>query len=228
MTDSDNDLKVEIEAKNAVKISVYVNADKVLEQTTEQGKMQCTIPKEALTEEYATKNVIAVSAINSDGTVTATNYATILVKKVSGGDAGEVKPGDKDPGKVDPGDKDTGKENPGKVDTGGVNDTKNKSSYTTIKKAVKTSTSTPAKKKYILLKYAKIKKIKAQKYTGKKIKPKVVITLRGKKLKKNKDYKLTYSKNIKVGKARIKITGKGNYRGTRRITFKIKKRRKKL
>ena len=70
-------------------------------------------------------------------------------------------------------------------------------------------------------------KIKPQKCTGKKIKPNVVITLQGKKLRKNTDYKLTYSKNVKVGKAKIKITGKGRYKGTRKVTFRIKKVRKK-
>lgn len=70
-------------------------------------------------------------------------------------------------------------------------------------------------------------KIKPQKCTGKKIKPNVVITLQGKKLRKNTDYKLTYSKNVKVGKAKIKITGKGRYKGTRKVTFRLKKVRKK-
>lgn len=41
-------------------------------------------------------------------------------------------------------------------------------------------------------------------------------------LKKGTDYTLTYSNNTKVGKATIKITGKGNYKGTLTKTFVIK------
>lgn len=63
---------------------------------------------------------------------------------------------------------------------------------------------------------------KSYKYTGKAIKPKVTVTFAGKKLKKNVDYKVTYSNNKKRGTATVKITGKGNYKGTLTAKFKIK------
>ncbi len=62
-------------------------------------------------------------------------------------------------------------------------------------------------------------------YTGKVIKPLPVLKLKvggsTKTLKKGTDYTLSYSNNKKVGKATITITGKGNYKGTKKVTFKI-------
>lgn len=60
-------------------------------------------------------------------------------------------------------------------------------------------------------------KIKDQVYTGKKIIPKVKITG----LVKDKDYKVAYTNNKKIGKATVTVTGKGNYKGTLKTTFKI-------
>lgn len=74
------------------------------------------------------------------------------------------------------------------------------------------------------LKNAKIRDVKDREYTGNKITPNVTIKFNGKKLKKNRDYKLTYKRNIKVGIAKIKIKGKGNFKGTRTIQFAIKAR----
>jgi uncharacterized protein YjdB len=51
-------------------------------------------------------------------------------------------------------------------------------------------------------------------YTGKQIKPSVVITSGGKKLVQGTDYTVTYGANKSVGKGSVKITGKGNYTGT--------------
>ena len=73
------------------------------------------------------------------------------------------------------------------------------------------------------LKKLKINKIKAQVYTGKKIKPNPVITLNGVRLKKGRDYTLKYKNNKKHGKATVTIKGKGNFKGTVKKTFKIKK-----
>lgn len=73
------------------------------------------------------------------------------------------------------------------------------------------------------LKKLKIKKIKAQVYTGKKIKPNPVITLNGVRLKKGRDYTLKYKNNKKHGKATVTIKGKGNFKGKVKKTFKIKK-----
>ncbi|MCR5691052.1 MAG: hypothetical protein K6G62_02430, partial [Eubacterium sp.] len=61
-------------------------------------------------------------------------------------------------------------------------------------------------------------------YTGKKIKPGLSVSLGGSVLKKGTDYKVTYAKNKKRGKATVTIQGIGNYSGTLQENFKIKKR----
>lgn len=58
-------------------------------------------------------------------------------------------------------------------------------------------------------------------YTGKAIEPKPVVKLYGNKLKANVDYTVSYANNKKVGKATVTITGKGNFKGKRKITFNI-------
>lgn len=58
-------------------------------------------------------------------------------------------------------------------------------------------------------------------YSGKAKKPAVTVTLNGKTLKKNVDYTVKYSSNTAIGKAKVTITGKGNYKGTVSKTFKI-------
>ena len=35
------------------------------------------------------------------------------------------------------------------------------------------------------------------------------------------DYSVTYDDNIKIGKAKVIITGKGKYGGTKKVTFLI-------
>ena len=64
-------------------------------------------------------------------------------------------------------------------------------------------------------------KIPKKTYTGKKIEPSVQLKDGGKKLKRNKDYVITYKDNKQTGKATAKITGKGNYTGTIQRTFQI-------
>lgn len=68
---------------------------------------------------------------------------------------------------------------------------------------------------------AQFTKIKNQSYTGKAIKPAVTIKDGDKKLVKGTDYTVTYKNNTKPGKATATITGKGNYTGTKTLTFKI-------
>lgn len=58
-------------------------------------------------------------------------------------------------------------------------------------------------------------------YCGKARKPAVSVTLNGKKLTQGRDFTVTYSKNIKVGKAVAKVKGKGAYSGTLTKNFKI-------
>ena len=58
-------------------------------------------------------------------------------------------------------------------------------------------------------------------YNGKAKKPTAMVTLNGKTLKKDVDYTVKYSSNTAIGKAKVTITGKGNYKGTVSKTFKI-------
>lgn len=60
-------------------------------------------------------------------------------------------------------------------------------------------------------------------YNGKTQKPNVVVKdSKGKTLKNNKDYSLTYSKGCKnVGSYTVKVTLKGNYTGTKSLKFNI-------
>ena len=64
-------------------------------------------------------------------------------------------------------------------------------------------------------------------YDGKAKKPGVTVKLNGKTLKNGTDYTVSYSNNIKVGTAKVTITGKGNYTGSVSKTFKIKNNFKK-
>lgn len=58
-------------------------------------------------------------------------------------------------------------------------------------------------------------------YSGRAKKPAVTVTLNGKTLKKNVDYTVKYSSITAIGKAKVTISGKGNYKGTVSKTFKI-------
>lgn len=66
-----------------------------------------------------------------------------------------------------------------------------------------------------------IEKIDNQVYTGKNIKPSIVIKNGSNKLKLNSDYIVKYKNNKQFGKATVTITGKGNYTGSVTKTFKI-------
>ncbi len=59
-------------------------------------------------------------------------------------------------------------------------------------------------------------------YTGKAIKPAFTVKDKNKKaLKKGSDYTFAYLNNVKPGLATVRITFKGNYSGTKLLTFKI-------
>ena len=59
-------------------------------------------------------------------------------------------------------------------------------------------------------------------YTGKAIKPSVTVKdSKGKTLKNGKDFTVTYSANKNPGKATAKVTFKGNYSGTKQLSFTI-------
>ena len=57
--------------------------------------------------------------------------------------------------------------------------------------------------------------------TGKAITPKPTVKFGGKKLKAGKDYEVSCQNNTAVGKATVTITGKGNFSGTKKLSFRI-------
>ena len=60
-------------------------------------------------------------------------------------------------------------------------------------------------------------------YTGKRKWPGVAVYYTGKKLRKGKDYKLSYANNLNAGKAAVTITGIGSYCGVTKRSFSIGK-----
>ena len=64
-------------------------------------------------------------------------------------------------------------------------------------------------------------KISNKSYTGKQIKPSIIVKYSGKTLKNGTDYTISYGKNKSTGKGTVKITGKGNYIGSITKTFYI-------
>lgn len=64
-------------------------------------------------------------------------------------------------------------------------------------------------------------KIEDQAYTGKAIKPDITVKSGYKILAAGTDYTLSYKNNTKLGTATVTVTGKGNYTGTKKLTFKI-------
>ena len=68
-----------------------------------------------------------------------------------------------------------------------------------------------------------VSSISAKTYTGKAIKPAVTVKYAGKTLKSGTDYTVAYKDNVKAGTATVTITGKGDYSGTKKVTFKINK-----
>ena len=61
-------------------------------------------------------------------------------------------------------------------------------------------------------------------YTGSAVKPAVRLSHEGRALKAGRDYSLTYSGNVSAGTAKIVVKGKGNYTGSRTLTFSIVRR----
>ncbi len=96
--------------------------------------------------------------------------------------------------------------------------------YTTYKcKNCQATKKSDIKAKLVNISGAKIGGVSATYYhTGKAIMPSMTLTLNGQKLTKNKDYRLSYSKNVSVGTATVTATGMGKYGGTVKKTFAIK------
>ena len=85
-------------------------------------------------------------------------------------------------------------------------------------KVVKSFTIEPSKSKFT------VSSISDRTYNGKPQKPTVIVKDGTKKLKVNRDYTVTYAKNLSAGKATVTITGIGNYAGSAPVTanFTIK------
>ncbi|MGN0704192.1 MAG: hypothetical protein ACI4LD_06495, partial [Lentihominibacter sp.] len=67
----------------------------------------------------------------------------------------------------------------------------------------------------------KVSAISTKTYTGSAIKPAVTVKNGTTTLKSGTSYTVSYKNNTNPGKATITITGKGNYTGTKTVTFKI-------
>jgi hypothetical protein len=76
----------------------------------------------------------------------------------------------------------------------------------------------------IQVKHFTVSEVSVKEYSGKKIKPSVTVKYNGSKLKKDKDYTVSYSNNKTVGKATIKIKAKKTnlYEGSKTVYFIIK------
>ena len=100
-------------------------------------------------------------------------------------------------------------------------DTDQKPSTDTDQKPSTDTDKKPVKKTYIAVSKLKVTLTSKVTYNGKVQKPSVVVKYGSKKLKNGTDYKLSYKNNKNIGTATITLTGKGNYQGTRRLTFGI-------
>ena len=60
-------------------------------------------------------------------------------------------------------------------------------------------------------------------YSGKAVEPDVAVTINGKKLVKDTDYKVTFSNNVNAGTATVTVEGIGAYGGTAKKAFQIAK-----
>ena len=67
----------------------------------------------------------------------------------------------------------------------------------------------------------KVATVKKQAYTGKPIKPTPKVTYKGQTLQRGTDYTLSYKNNKKAGTATVIVRGRGNFKGTKKATFKI-------
>ena len=58
-------------------------------------------------------------------------------------------------------------------------------------------------------------------YTGSKIKPQFALSYKGQRIQEGIDYTVSYSDNVNVGIGTITYTGKGKFRGTKTVKFRI-------
>lgn len=72
-----------------------------------------------------------------------------------------------------------------------------------------------------LIEKMKFSAVKAQSYTGKEICPEITVTDKKTVLKEGTDYEVEYRNNVAVGTATMVLRGLGDYKGEKRISFKI-------
>lgn len=65
-------------------------------------------------------------------------------------------------------------------------------------------------------------------YTGSAVKPKVTVKDGRKTLREGTDYTISYVNNVKIGKAKVLVTGKGKYVGTVEKTFSVTAKKGKI
>lgn len=65
-------------------------------------------------------------------------------------------------------------------------------------------------------------------YNGKEKKPKITVIYEDERLALNQDYTVVYSNNKNAGTAYVKVTGKGKYAGSSRLSFTIQKAKQKI
>lgn len=75
---------------------------------------------------------------------------------------------------------------------------------------------------------ATVSDISAKTYNGKKQKPDVTVTLDGKVLEEGEDFSVSYKNNTSAGKATVKVSGIGNYKGSVAKTFTINRAGQKI
>ena len=73
----------------------------------------------------------------------------------------------------------------------------------------------------VKLSQCKVSAINDRVYTGKALKPAVTVKCGSKTLRRGTDYTVAYSNNKAVGTAKVTIKGKGNYTGSRTVSFRI-------
>ncbi len=68
---------------------------------------------------------------------------------------------------------------------------------------------------------AQIQAIGSQNYTGKAVTPQPKVTWQGTTLVAGTDYSVSYANNVNAGTAKMTISGKGNFTGTKSVNFKV-------
>ena len=65
-------------------------------------------------------------------------------------------------------------------------------------------------------------------YSGKALRAKVVVKFGATKLRKGRDFTLSYKRTKEIGRVRVTVKGKGNFKGSKTVYFKINPRKTRL